>query len=78
LEDGVLLRNAHLIANIPATLVQGRFDFCSPIGYAWQLKKLWPKSELAIVDSGHSSNNNLVKELIRATERYSPTHSQEH
>jgi proline iminopeptidase len=42
LEDGVLLRNAHVLADIPGVLVNGRFDLQAPIGNAWELKRAWP------------------------------------
>jgi proline iminopeptidase len=72
LEDGSLLRDAHLLANIPGILVNGRFDFQAPIGNAWELKRVWPRAELVIVeDAGHAANYPaLTQELIRATERF--------
>lgn len=72
LEDGVLLRGAGALAGIPGVLVNGRFDFQSTISNAWQLHRVWPRADLAIVDdAGHVPNANLTRELIRATTRYS-------
>lgn len=72
LEDGILLRNAGKLANIPGILVNGRFDFQAPIGNAWVLKRVWPKAELVIVDdAGHSPNANVNQELIRAINKFS-------
>jgi len=72
LEDGSLLRDAHVLADIPAILVNGRFDFQAPIANAWELKRVWPRAELVIVDNaGHAPNNpNITQELIRATDRF--------
>jgi proline iminopeptidase len=72
LEDGVLLRGAGALAEIPGILVNGRFDFQAMIGNAWELNRVWPRAELVIVDdAGHAPNANLRRELIRATRRYS-------
>jgi len=72
LEDGILLRNAHLLAEIPGVLINGRFDFQGPIGNAWELKRVWPRAELVIVDvAGHAADNrSVMQELIRATDRF--------
>lgn len=73
LEDGVLLRNAGALAAIPGVLVNGRFDFGAPIANASVLKRAWPGAELVIVDdSGHETNANLSRELVRATDRFAP------
>lgn len=71
LEDGSLLRDAGLLADIPGILVNGRFDFQAPIANAWELKRVWPRAELVIVDdAGHSANPGLTQELIRATDQF--------
>jgi proline iminopeptidase len=65
LEDGILLRNIHVLDDIQAILVNGRFDFQAPIGNAWELNNVLPHSELIIVDNaGHAADD---QELIRAT-----------
>jgi proline iminopeptidase len=71
LEDGILLRNSDKLAGIPGILVNGRFDFQAPIGNAWELKRVWPRAELVIIDeAGHASSSALDVELIRATDRF--------
>ena len=72
LEDGILLRNADKLSDIPGILVNGRFDFQAPIGNAWELKRVWPRAELVIVDNaGHAADNSkLTQEYIRATDRF--------
>ncbi len=72
LEDGSLLRDAGAIADIPGIMVNGRFDLQAPIGWAWDLKRLWPRAKLVIVDdAGHdASNASNTRELIRATSQF--------
>jgi len=72
LEDEVLLRNAHVLADIPGILVNGRFDLQAPIANAWELNRVWLRAELVIVeDAGHAGDDpELTQELIRATDRF--------
>ena len=71
LEDQSLLRGAGPLADIPGILVNGRFDFQAPIGNAWELHLVWPRSELVIVDdAGHAGNADISRQLIRATEHF--------
>jgi proline iminopeptidase len=72
LEDGSLLRDADTLAGIPGILVNGRFDFQAPLANAWELKRVWPRAELLIVDNaGHApTNQGVTQELIRATDRF--------
>ena len=71
LENGRLLRDARLLAEIPGVLVNGRFDLQAPIGNAWELRRAWPEAELVIVDdAGHAGDDpGLSRELVRATDR---------
>jgi proline iminopeptidase len=70
--DDRLLRDIGRIADIPAVLVNGRFDFQSPIGSAWELHRRWPRSELVIVDdAGHGADTGgITPALVRATDRF--------
>lgn len=72
IEDGEILRQADLLADIPGIMVNGRFDFQAPIGNAWELKRVWPRAELIIVDdAGHAAGNQgIARELVRATDRF--------
>ena len=72
LDDGVLLRNVHKLANIPGVLVSGRYDLQAPVGWAYDLKRAWPRAELVIVDNaGHDpSDANLTRELLCATDHF--------
>jgi proline iminopeptidase len=75
LEDDSLLRGADRLADIPGIMVNGRFDFQAPIGWAWELHRVWPRGRLVIVDdAGHdASNAGITRELIRATDEFAPT-----
>jgi proline iminopeptidase len=71
LEDGALLRNADVLADIPGILVNGRFDLQAPLGNAWALKRAWPRAELIVVDdAGHGASAGIDRELRRATDRF--------
>ncbi len=46
--------NMHKIAHLPGVLIHGRLDISSPLDTAWALHKLWPGSDLLVVnDEGH-------------------------
>jgi proline iminopeptidase len=72
LEDNVLIRDAAALAKIPGIMVNGRYDLQAPIGWAYDLKQAWPTAQLVIVDNaGHDpSNSNVTQELIRATNHF--------
>ncbi len=73
IEDGALLRGATALADIPGVMVNGRHDFQAPISNALELSRVWPQAELVIVDSaGHTPNEAIALELVRATERFTP------
>jgi proline iminopeptidase len=70
--DNQLLDNAHRIADIPCTIVQGRYDAVCPPRGAWALHKALPKSRLEIVgDAGHSAMEpGIIDALVRATDDF--------
>lgn len=72
LGDERLLRGASALAEIPGVIVNGRFDFQAPIGWAWDLKRAWPSAEYVIADNaGHdASAGDIADELIRATDQF--------
>ena len=72
LGDGSVLRDVERLAGIPGVLVNGRFDFQAPIATAWELHRLWPRSQLVVVnDAGHAASTPAItEELIRATDRF--------
>ena len=70
--DDQLIADASIIADIPGTIVHGRYDVVTPVTTAWELAKAWPKAHLRIVpDAGHAmSEPGIVHELVEATDRY--------
>ncbi len=72
LEDGTLLREADLLADIPGVLVHGLFDLQAPIGNAWALARAWPTAELIVLDDvGHAGGApQLTREIVRVTDRF--------
>ncbi|HET9459917.1 MAG TPA: prolyl aminopeptidase [Sphingomicrobium sp.] len=72
LQEGQLLEGAAKLKGIPAVIVQGRHDCCTPPAAAWALHRRWPEAELEIVpDAGHLFNEpGILDGLIRATEKF--------
>lgn len=68
--DGWLLEQAERLRPLPARIVHGRYDMCTPFASAWALKQRWPEAELEIIgDAGHSSlEPGIVDALVRATD----------
>ncbi|WP_374565854.1 prolyl aminopeptidase [Nitrosomonas sp.] len=72
LPENSLLDNAHKLHNIPATIVQGRYDAVCPIVSADDLHQAWPQAEYLIIDdAGHSVwEPGIQAALIRATNQF--------
>ena len=72
LEEGILLREASRLVNIPGIMVHGRMDLGAPLKTAWELFRAWPNAELQVIDgAGHSSGDPGMSEaLIAATDRF--------
>jgi proline iminopeptidase len=70
--DDLLLRQVDRIRNIPAVIVQGRYDIVCPIATAYQLHCAWPEAEYIVAeDAGHSSRETgICRELVAATDRF--------
>ena len=64
--------NVDKIRNIPAVIVQGRYDVVCPAKTAWDLHVAWPEADLRIVgDAGHAASEpGIVHELVSATDRF--------
>ncbi len=72
LEEGQLIANAGLLADIPGIIVQGRYDMCTPPITAWQLHQAWPGARLLMVPAtGHSATETgNTRCLILATDDF--------
>lgn len=68
-----LLEDVDKIRDVPAVIVQGRYDVVCPMKSAWDLHKAWPEADLKIIsDSGHSmSEPGIASELIKACDKFS-------
>jgi proline iminopeptidase len=72
LEDGILLRNATLLADTPGILINGRHDVQAPLANAEALRAVWPAAELVVIeDAGHAATSPGVEQaLVAATDRF--------
>jgi proline iminopeptidase len=66
-----LIARINPIRQLPATIVQGRYDMVCPIASADTLARAWPEAEYVIVpDAGHSAMEPGIREqLVLATDR---------
>jgi len=70
--DDQVLTGCAGLRDIPAVIVQGRYDaICPPIS-AWELKKVLPDATLRLLPvAGHSAfEPDIVHELVAATDRF--------
>lgn len=67
-----ILGEAALLANIPTTIIQGRYDMVCPPLTAWQLKQVMPDAAFEMIaDAGHSAMEaGTASALLAATERF--------
>jgi proline iminopeptidase len=67
-----LLRDVGRIRDIPAVIVQGRYDVVCPMTTAWDLHRAWPEAEFQVVpDAGHASiEAGTIDRLVEATDRF--------
>ena len=73
MDEGQLLRDAHLLHNIPGIIVQGRYDACTPAATAWALHRAWPQAEFHMIDdAGHAFDEpGILARLLAATDQFS-------
>lgn len=72
LPENALLDNVQKLHDIPATIVQGRYDAVCPIISADDLHRAWPQAEYIIIDdAGHSVwEPGILTALIKTTEKF--------
>jgi proline iminopeptidase len=72
LPPGGLLGGMDRIAQVPAEIVQGRYDMICPARTAFELAAAWPSARLTVVpDAGHSALEPGVRRaLVAAVERF--------
>lgn len=73
LTDGQILTNMPRVAQIPATLIHGRYDVSGPLDTAWHLHQAWPASELVVLgDAGHGGQG-FSAATVDALDKYATT-----
>ena len=72
LEPNQLIRDAGRLADIPGTIVHGRYDMPCPARYAWALHQAWPRATFHLIEgAGHAySEPGILDKLIEATDFY--------
>ena len=69
LRENQLIEEAGRIAHLPAILVTGRYDMCTPPNNAWDLAKVLPNAELKLVPGGghYPTEHAMAYECARAS-----------
>lgn len=72
LPENALLDNINKLHDLPAVIVQGRYDAVCPIISADDLHRAWPQAEYVIIDdAGHSAwEPGIRTALVQATEKF--------
>ena len=70
--DNQLIDDAKRLRRIPAVIVQGRYDVCTPPFTAWDLHRAWPEAEFVMVPAaGHAFDEPGISDaLLTATDRF--------
>ena len=70
-QDGQILRDIGKLADIPGTIVQGRYDMICPPVSSWKLAQAWRRAELRMIPvAGHAlSEAGISGELVRVMDR---------
>jgi proline iminopeptidase len=70
--ENALMENVGRLRQIPAVIVQGRYDAVCPILTADDLHREWPEAQYIVVpDAGHSAwEPGICAELVKAMERF--------
>ncbi|HEY2552403.1 MAG TPA: prolyl aminopeptidase [Streptosporangiaceae bacterium] len=70
LAEGQLLREAGRLRGIPAMILQGRYDLCTPPVTAWDLHRAWPEAGFQIIDDDGHRLTGSAAQMIAATDRF--------
>jgi len=69
-EDGALARDAHLLADVPGSIVHGRLDLSCPLRTARDLARAWPRASFVVADdAGHKGGPSMNLALREAFEQ---------
>lgn len=72
LRKGQLIEEAQKLRQIPAVIIQGRYDIATPVRTAWDLHRAWPEARFELIpDAGHAYNEpGILAALLRATDGF--------
>ena len=72
LTNDYFISHLEAIRNVPAVIIQGRYDMVCPITTADELYMAWPEAEYHIIpDAGHSAMEPSIRSaLVAATEKF--------
>ncbi len=72
LEEGALLAGVETIRDIPAVIVQGRYDMVCPTATADALHQAWPEADYQVIpEAGHSAMEPGIRAaLVAATRKF--------
>lgn len=67
-----LIAQVDRIRRIPAVIVQGRYDVCTPAMTAWDLHRAWPEADFVMIpDAAHAASEPGIASALRAaTDRF--------
>jgi proline iminopeptidase len=70
-----LIAQVDRIRHIPAVIVQGRYDVCTPAMTAWDLHRAWPEADFVMIpDAAHAASEPGIASALRAaTDRFAAT-----
>jgi len=72
LREDQLILELDRIRDLPAAIIQGRYDMVCPPASAYRLHSAWPQSRLRLIDdAGHSAYEpGIARALVSATEEF--------
>ena len=72
LREGELIAEARRLRDIPAVIVQGRYDVATPAVTAYDLHQAWPEADFRVAPlAGHAySEPGILEALVTATDRF--------
>jgi proline iminopeptidase len=70
--ENQLLEGIDRIRDIPAVIIQGRYDVVCPMESAWDLARAWPQAQFRVIPAaGHSAYEpDITAALIEATDAF--------
>jgi proline iminopeptidase len=73
LDDAPIAAAMDRIADIPAVLIQGRYDVSGPLDTAWNLHRVWPASRLVVLGGAGHGGADLTAAVVDALNGFRDT-----